>query len=204
MIQNRMTAVCCAVVIGCTVFVSCGKNNDKKKDSSSAGLKEGQHYCDYLEEVVNSKDYAIGLVFSQDGGEMTVLTERSGEDLHSSVTMDGTTADVYYVDGKAYTVSNENKAYLESSRSDVLFTTDALGLDSGLKYLSTEERDGLNADIYESDNEGKVVYYYDDSLIFKKLDIDENDEMMRLEVTNFQAGGVKIELPDLSDYTFIE
>ncbi|MBR1740120.1 MAG: hypothetical protein IJ737_07495 [Ruminococcus sp.] len=207
--MKRLLSAVCALTLVCTAFAACGKDKDDSKDggsnkaASGPSLKEGQHYYDYLKEAGEAKNLKLGIKAEQQGMTITMLIEEDGDNIHTYADMVFIKMDTYTIDGTTYTIDTDAKTYYTSTSEEVDEGALDVVAQDGIEFVSLEKKDGLNAETYKmtDDESYTVVYYYDDSLILKKMDITQGDETVPVEVTDFQIGGVKVELPDLSGYT---
>ena len=146
----------------------------------------------------------------------------------------GQTIEIYSIDGTTYTLDSTEKTYYTSeSQGNIFSASDTVGLPEGYTFVTSEKTDdGLTCETYtltdgedalEEDIENAegvssteetdsskdesvttLKYYFDKDGNPTKAEMENSDEKMTVEIKSFTTENVKIELPDLSEWTKME
>lgn len=191
---------------------------DSKSESGNGDSTYAAAYTEKLKDGNFSMDLTTETPYT---GAINVKMAISGDNFRMYMDLGeyGAT-DMYYLDGKMYTLDETTKTYMvaemsadEAGVEDIADTS--LGMDDNYEFVSSEETDdGMICETYsfvddmmtvDSDTEAELStakYYFDKSTgDIKKIEVTQGGMTQTATINEIVIGDVEITLPDLSDWT---
>lgn len=193
-------------------------DEESKADVNTDGGELAKAYTDKL----NSGTFEIDMTISSSllGDDTPCSIAVKDGNYKVSLTMMGIAAEMYIVDGKAYTLMPDAQLYQTMDDIDInSLGVDTFALDDGAEYVETTEEDGYTVETYnipvsidaesgvEVDNSSSLTtetkYYFDSNGDLKKIttsgDI-SGDTTVTIDSLKFDDVE-DIVMPDISDWT---
>lgn len=205
--------------------------SEKASDESTSEKTLAEQFSEKLGTSKYSLEVAVNIEQTYDV-EMTVSVD--GKNSYMKMEKSGQTIEIYSIDGTTYTLDSTEKTYYTSeSQGNIFSASDTVGLPEGYTFVTSEKTDdGLTCETYtltdgedalEEDIENAegvssteetdsskdesvttLKYYFDKDGNPTKAEMENSDEKMTVEIKSFTTENVKIELPDLSEWTKME
>lgn len=191
---------------------------DSKSEASNGDSTYAAAYTEKLKDANFSMDLTTETPYT---GAVNVKMAINGDNFRMYMDLGELGAtDMYYLDGKMYTLDEASKSYFvnemsadEAGVEDVADTS--LGMEDNYEFVSSEETDdGMICETYsfvddmmtvDSDTEvepSTAKYYFDKSTgDIKKIEVTQMGMTQTVTINEIVIGDVEITLPDLSDWT---
>ncbi|MBR6102078.1 MAG: hypothetical protein IKP95_06610 [Ruminococcus sp.] len=191
-----------------------------EEDSSEEIIETNGEYAKEFTRKIESGVYALeGTVQTAMFGESPMSVKVSGEDLYVKMTTMGIDVEVCQIDGVAYNLMPQMKTYTVSKATTVEQQgVNTYALSESAKFIGNEMEDGLIVEKYEipiivnktdvsidlgiDGGSYECRYYFDTNKELKKVsgNLPATGETV-FTVTGLSFEDIKIELPDLTDWT---
>lgn len=177
-------------------------------------------YTSNMQNALKAKNFGMELTITYPMGNISIPIKFrvSGSNSYMSMDMssfggEAVPTETYVIDGKSYSLNPATKSYtvMENSASSdqgFSFVVDSV-LPENFRFVKAEEKDGLVAETIMiksqtamgSSSENETVLYYDkNTKLLKKAEASSNGMKTVAEISKFEIGNQKIQLPDLTGW----